>query len=147
MSLLFFLFCERWKVCTVAYSVDVNCRTILEISNYWDKHFRSTTLVDDSFIHIKHMHYVTIQVNILIVTDYFHKIHELILDIPKSGTQVTYVSLYFSYMALINSQMLWEMGNGEYMVRWKLTSMSSASFKMMQFKQLMSWELLCMGQA
>lgn len=93
------------------------------------------------------MHYVSIQVKILIVTDYFHKVHELILDIPKFGTQVTYVSVYFSYMALINSQMLWDMGNGECKVRCSLTSISSAPFKVMQFKQLMSLELLCMGQA
>lgn len=46
------------------------------------------------------MHYATIQVKILIVTDYFHEVNELILDIHKSGTHVTHVSVYFSFFEL-----------------------------------------------
>lgn len=43
------------------------------------------------------MHYATIQVKILIVTDYFHEVHELILDIHKSVTHVTHVRVCFSF--------------------------------------------------
>ena len=51
------------------------------------------------------------------VTVHLDNVEKLIFDGPKAGKITTYVSAYFWYMALINTQMPRDAGSGEFEVR------------------------------